>query len=65
MPPLWTEYKAEAGAAYYYNSRTGLTQWEKPPELEPTEPPEPPKEDEPVRAAERRAAPVHSDFEPP
>mmetsp|Transcript_47900 Transcript_47900/g.113834 ORF Transcript_47900/g.113834 Transcript_47900/m.113834 type:complete len:393 (+) Transcript_47900:61-1239(+) len=33
-PQLWTEYFADDGVPYYYNSRTGLTQWEKPPELQ-------------------------------
>eukprot|EP00927_Polykrikos_kofoidii_P022475 TRINITY_DN2095_c0_g2_i1.p1 TRINITY_DN2095_c0_g2~~TRINITY_DN2095_c0_g2_i1.p1 ORF type:complete len:464 (-),score=102.83 TRINITY_DN2095_c0_g2_i1:88-1479(-) len=32
---LWEEYSTEEGTKYYYNSRTGLTQWEKPPELDP------------------------------
>eukprot|EP00929_Paragymnodinium_shiwhaense_P008589 TRINITY_DN112548_c0_g1_i1.p1 TRINITY_DN112548_c0_g1~~TRINITY_DN112548_c0_g1_i1.p1 ORF type:complete len:412 (+),score=99.59 TRINITY_DN112548_c0_g1_i1:150-1385(+) len=33
IPPLWVEYKTQDGVPYYYNSRTGLTQWEKPAEL--------------------------------
>jgi len=39
MPPLWKEFKDEAGTPYYYNSKTGLSQWERPPELEPPKPP--------------------------
>jgi len=42
MPPLWTEYETEDGQKYYYNSRTGLTQWDRPPELDPPRPPSPP-----------------------
>lgn len=34
LPPLWQEFKTEDGEPYYYNSRTGLTQWEKPKELD-------------------------------
>eukprot|EP00747_Dinoflagellata_sp_TGD_P168917 gnl/TRDRNA2_/TRDRNA2_196502_c0_seq1.p1 gnl/TRDRNA2_/TRDRNA2_196502_c0~~gnl/TRDRNA2_/TRDRNA2_196502_c0_seq1.p1 ORF type:complete len:392 (-),score=108.16 gnl/TRDRNA2_/TRDRNA2_196502_c0_seq1:53-1228(-) len=33
-PPLWTEYRTEEGTPYYYNSRTGFTQWERPAELD-------------------------------
>lgn len=42
MPPLWKEFKDEAGTPYFYNSKTGLSQWERPPELEPPKPPPPP-----------------------
>jgi len=38
MPPLWSEFKTEDGTQYYYNSRTGRTQWERPPELDPPKP---------------------------
>jgi len=34
MPPLWSEYSTPDGEVYYYNSKTGLTQWERPPELD-------------------------------
>lgn len=33
--PLWMEYADVDGMPYYYNSRTGLCQWERPAELEP------------------------------
>merc|ERR1740121_1615747 len=32
---LWKEYADVDGVPYYYNFKTGLTQWEKPAELEP------------------------------
>eukprot|EP00191_Tetraselmis_sp_GSL018_P019477 CAMPEP_0177582924 /NCGR_PEP_ID=MMETSP0419_2-20121207/3030_1 /TAXON_ID=582737 /ORGANISM="Tetraselmis sp., Strain GSL018" /LENGTH=858 /DNA_ID=CAMNT_0019072245 /DNA_START=64 /DNA_END=2641 /DNA_ORIENTATION=- len=31
--PEWTEHNAPDGRKYYYNSRTGKSSWEKPPEL--------------------------------
>jgi len=34
MPPLWREYADKDGTKYYYNAKTGLTQWERPPDLE-------------------------------
>lgn len=33
MPPMWTTYRTPDGQEYYYNSHTGLTQWDKPVEL--------------------------------
>lgn len=35
MLPLWREYLDSDGTPYYYNSKTGLTQWERPQELDP------------------------------
>jgi len=37
-PPLWREYKDEDGVPYFHNAKTGLCQWEVPPELEPPKP---------------------------
>mmetsp|Transcript_28086 Transcript_28086/g.48834 ORF Transcript_28086/g.48834 Transcript_28086/m.48834 type:complete len:497 (-) Transcript_28086:108-1598(-) len=37
----WTEYKTPEGDVYYHSSRTGLTQWDRPAELDPPKPPEP------------------------
>lgn len=34
-PPLWREYADQDGTKYYYNSKTGLCQWERPAELDP------------------------------
>lgn len=34
MPPLWREYADKDGTKYYYNAKTGLTQWERPAELD-------------------------------
>jgi len=51
MMTVWTEYKADDGTPYYYNSRTGLTQWDRPPELDPPKPPPP---DVPAPSAEER-----------
>jgi len=39
-PKIWTEYAAPDATPYYYNCRTGLTQWDRPKELDPP-PPEP------------------------
>eukprot|EP00931_Biecheleriopsis_adriatica_P122178 TRINITY_DN97189_c0_g1_i1.p1 TRINITY_DN97189_c0_g1~~TRINITY_DN97189_c0_g1_i1.p1 ORF type:complete len:460 (-),score=105.08 TRINITY_DN97189_c0_g1_i1:62-1351(-) len=43
MPPLWREYADKDGEKYYYNSKTGLSQWERPAELDPPRPPEAPE----------------------
>lgn len=34
IPLLWREYADQDGQKYYYNCKTGLTQWERPPELD-------------------------------
>lgn len=34
MPPLWQEFADADGAKYYYNAKTGLSQWEIPAELD-------------------------------
>ena len=36
------EFADAEGTKYYYNAKTGLTQWDRPPELEPPTRPEPP-----------------------
>ncbi|CAE8663351.1 unnamed protein product, partial [Polarella glacialis] len=38
LPTLWKEYADKDGSKYYYNSKTGLTQWERPAELDPPKP---------------------------
>jgi len=38
MPQLWKEYADKDGTKYYYNSRTGLSQWDRPAELDPPKP---------------------------
>eukprot|EP00927_Polykrikos_kofoidii_P022474 TRINITY_DN2095_c0_g1_i2.p1 TRINITY_DN2095_c0_g1~~TRINITY_DN2095_c0_g1_i2.p1 ORF type:complete len:487 (-),score=119.55 TRINITY_DN2095_c0_g1_i2:84-1544(-) len=52
LPPLWAEHATEDGTKYYYNSRTGLTQWERPPELDPPKPPAVEAKPEPAQATE-------------
>mmetsp|Transcript_29414 Transcript_29414/g.83767 ORF Transcript_29414/g.83767 Transcript_29414/m.83767 type:complete len:333 (-) Transcript_29414:116-1114(-) len=45
--PLWREFADPEGVPYYYNSKTGLCQWERPTELDPPKPaPPPPAEPE-------------------
>lgn len=34
LPQVWREYADTDGTPYYYNSKTGLTQWERPAELD-------------------------------
>lgn len=34
MPALWREFRDQDGTPYFYNSKTGLTQWERPLELQ-------------------------------
>lgn len=36
--PLWREFADPDGTPYYYNSKTGLCQWDRPSELEPPKP---------------------------
>mmetsp|Transcript_3561 Transcript_3561/g.8262 ORF Transcript_3561/g.8262 Transcript_3561/m.8262 type:complete len:402 (+) Transcript_3561:170-1375(+) len=36
--PLWREFTDTDGTPYYYNSKTGLCQWERPTELDPPKP---------------------------
>eukprot|EP00930_Biecheleria_cincta_P075722 TRINITY_DN62905_c0_g1_i1.p1 TRINITY_DN62905_c0_g1~~TRINITY_DN62905_c0_g1_i1.p1 ORF type:complete len:352 (-),score=83.78 TRINITY_DN62905_c0_g1_i1:30-1085(-) len=38
MPQIWREYADKDGSKYYYNSKTGLSQWERPQELGAPEP---------------------------
>jgi len=35
---IWNTYQSEDGTPYYHNSHTGLTQWDRPAELEPPKP---------------------------
>jgi len=37
-PPLWSEHKDEDDVPFYHNAKTGLCQWEMPPELQPPKP---------------------------
>eukprot|EP00397_Hematodinium_sp_SG-2012_P016882 GEMP01017238.1.p1 GENE.GEMP01017238.1~~GEMP01017238.1.p1 ORF type:complete len:432 (+),score=96.89 GEMP01017238.1:251-1546(+) len=36
---VWTEYRNAEGIPYYHNALTGLTQWEKPKQMQPDPPP--------------------------
>eukprot|EP00927_Polykrikos_kofoidii_P022473 TRINITY_DN2095_c0_g1_i1.p1 TRINITY_DN2095_c0_g1~~TRINITY_DN2095_c0_g1_i1.p1 ORF type:complete len:472 (-),score=103.66 TRINITY_DN2095_c0_g1_i1:112-1527(-) len=51
-PPLWVEYTSDEGAKYYYNSKSGLTQWDQPPELSSPKPPPEKEKPEPALAPE-------------
>jgi len=52
MPPLWREYADKDGQKYYYNSKTGLTQWERPAEMDPPPPEANLDDDEPPSKAQ-------------
>lgn len=54
MPPLWQEFADAEGTKYYYNAKTGLTQWDRPAELEPPTRPEPPAPRAERRREEKR-----------
>mmetsp|Transcript_62846 Transcript_62846/g.187370 ORF Transcript_62846/g.187370 Transcript_62846/m.187370 type:complete len:455 (-) Transcript_62846:107-1471(-) len=53
MLPLWREYKDQNGVPYFYNSKTGLSQWERPAELDPPRPAAPSPPDEGVSPARK------------
>eukprot|EP00435_Cladocopium_sp_Y103_P008000 s2886_g2.t1 len=54
MPALWQEFADAEGTKYYYNAKTGLTQWDRPAELEPPTRPEPPAPRAERRREEKR-----------
>ena len=48
------EFADAEGTKYYYNAKTGLTQWDRPAELEPPTRPEPPAPRAERRREEKR-----------
>jgi len=62
--PVWREYADKDGSKYYYNSKTGLSQWEKPAELDAPTPAPAQKAPPSVARLEKQFAPAEDRRKP-